>query len=64
MVGRATMGHVAKAGPCPIKPEDWYDPNMPLIETFEQARHFRLGSTVYENGRMPWKEPIPKPRVA
>ncbi len=50
--------------PCPITPKEWYDPNMPLVETFEQARHFRLGPKAYEKGQRPWKEPIPKPRVA
>ena len=64
MLGRPSMGHVSKAGPCPIEPQDWYDPNMPLVETFDQARHFRLGSTAYENGHRPWKEPISRPRVA
>ena len=64
MLGRPTFGHVSKAGPCPVRPKDWYDPNMPFVETFEEARHFRLGPSVYENGKRPWKEPIPKPRAA
>jgi hydroxymethylglutaryl-CoA lyase len=64
MLGRPATGHVSKAGPCPITPKEWYDPNMPLVETFEQARHFRLGPKAYEEGQRPWKEPIPKPRVA
>ncbi len=64
MLGRAAMGHVSKAGPCPVKPKDWYDPNIPLIETFEEARHFRFGSEAYGEQRRPWKEPIPTPRVA
>jgi hydroxymethylglutaryl-CoA lyase len=64
MLGRPAMGHVSKAGPCPVDPKDRYDPNMPLIETFDQARHFRLGSEAYGDGRRPWKEPIPTPRVA
>lgn len=64
MIGRPAMGHVSKAGPCPVEPTDWYDPNMPLIETFEQARHFRLGPEAFGEERRPWKEPIPKPRVA
>jgi hydroxymethylglutaryl-CoA lyase len=64
MLGRQAMGHVSKAGPCPIDPKDWYDTNMPLVETFEQARHFRLGPAAYEEGTRPWKEPIQRPKVA
>lgn len=64
MLGRKSMGHVSKAGPCPVSPKDWYDPNMAFVETFEEARHFRLGPRAYEHGRKPWKQPIPKPRVA
>jgi len=64
MIGRPTMGHVSKAGPCPVECKDWYDPNMPFVETFEQARHFRFGPDVYKDGQKPWKEPIPKPSAA
>jgi hydroxymethylglutaryl-CoA lyase len=64
MIGRPTMGQVSKAGPCPVDPKDWYDPNMPFVETFEQARHFRFGPNVYKEGQRPWKEPIPKPNAA
>ncbi len=64
MLGRPTPGHVSKAGPCPVHPKDWYDPNMPFVETFEEARHFRQGPEAYAGGSRPWKEPIPKPRVA
>lgn len=63
MIGRPAMGHVSKAGPCPVAAEDRYDPNMPLVETYGQARHFRLGPKAYEGGQRPWKEPIPKPQV-
>ncbi|MEE9569060.1 MAG: citramalate synthase [Candidatus Binatia bacterium] len=64
MLGRQSMGHVSKAGPCPVGPKDWYDPNMAFVETFEEVRHFRLGPKAYENGQRPWKKPIPKPQVA
>jgi hydroxymethylglutaryl-CoA lyase len=64
MLGRQSMGHVSKAGPCPVGPKDWYDPNMAFVETFEEVRHFRLGPKAYEHGRRPWKQPIPKPKVA
>ena len=30
----------------------------PFIETFEEARHFKLGPGVYEGGIYPWREPI------
>jgi hydroxymethylglutaryl-CoA lyase len=64
MLGRPTPGHVSKAGPCPIDPKDWYDPNMPFVETYEQARHFRLGPKAYGDAHRPWKEAISRPRVA
>lgn len=58
MLGRSTMGHVSKAGPMPKSPGDWYDPNAPFIETFEEAKHFKLGPDTYEGGIYPWREPI------
>ena len=58
LLGRSTMGHVSKAGPRPRSPDDWYDPNAPFIETFDQARHFKLGPGVYKGGIYPWREPI------
>ena len=58
MLGRSTLGHVSKAGPRPKTLEDWYDPNAPFIETFEEARHFKLGPKAYEGGIYPWREPI------
>ena len=58
ILGRSTMGHVSKAGPRPKTPDKWYDPNAPFIETFEQAKHFKLGPSVYEGGIYPWREKI------
>ena len=58
MLKRTTMGHVSKAGPLPKKPGQWYDPNMPFVETFEEVKHFRLGPKVYEGQIKPWREPI------
>ena len=58
MLGRSTMGHVSKAGPRPRSPDGWYDPNAPFIETFEEARHFKLGPGAYDGGIYPWREPI------
>jgi hydroxymethylglutaryl-CoA lyase len=58
MLGRTTLGHVSKAGPRPKTIEEWYDPNAPFVETFEEARHFKLGPSVYEGGIYPWRKPI------
>ena len=61
VLGRPTMGRVSKAGGRPELPADFYDPNLPLVETHEQARHFLLGPAVAEDGLRPWREPIPAP---
>lgn len=58
ILGRTTLGHVSKAGPRPHTPKELYDPNAPFIETFEEAKHFKLGPGVYEGGIYPWREPI------
>jgi hydroxymethylglutaryl-CoA lyase len=60
IIGRPTPGHVSKAGPLP-KPDRLYDPNLPLVETHEQARHFKLGPEAVAGGNIPWREPIPAP---
>jgi hydroxymethylglutaryl-CoA lyase len=65
VLGRPTMGHVSKNGPLP-RGEDLYDPNLPAIETFEEATQFLRGESVLGD-RRPWREPIPdrrgKPRT-
>ena len=58
ILSRPTFGHVSKAGPRPKSPDRWYDPNMPFVQTLEQAKHFRLGPEVYQGGIYPWKQPI------
>ncbi len=58
ILGRPTMGHVSKAGPRPKTLGLWYDPNMPFVEAFEEARHFKLGPGVYQGNLYPWREPI------
>lgn len=63
VIGRATPGHVSKAGPLPDRGH-LYDPNLPLVETHEEARHFVLGADVVEHQRRPWKEPIPAPALS
>ncbi|OLT12756.1 hypothetical protein BJF78_23730 [Pseudonocardia sp. CNS-139] len=49
VIGRATPGHVGKAGPRPSA-DRLYDPNLPLVETHEQATHFKLGEKVLADG--------------
>jgi hydroxymethylglutaryl-CoA lyase len=61
IIGRTTPGHVSKAGPRPDH-SSLYDPNLPLIETHEQARHFKLGESVLDDTARPWSTPIPAPR--
>jgi hydroxymethylglutaryl-CoA lyase len=60
ILDRPTPGHVAKAGPMP-RDNDLYDPNLPFVETFESAKHFKLGPEVAAGGLYPWREPIPTP---
>jgi hydroxymethylglutaryl-CoA lyase len=61
VLGRPLMGHVSKAGWRPRNADELYDPNLPFVETFEQARHFLLGESVTADGIVPWREPIPSP---
>ncbi len=58
-----TYGHVSKAGPLPHDSEDWFDPNMPFVETFKEARHFRDGPEVYDGQRSPWDKEIKSPAL-
>ena len=60
VVGHELYGHVSKAGPFPT-PDRLYDMDLPLVETFEQAQHFRLGSSVHDGCPRPWKQPIVSP---
>lgn len=55
IIGRQLYGKVSMAGPLPYG-EHLYSADMPLIETEEQAQHFRLGPSVYEGGRRPWAD--------
>jgi hydroxymethylglutaryl-CoA lyase len=60
VIGRPTPGHVSKAGPRP-GPGACYDPNLPLVETHDQARHFKRGDQAVSDGVRPWRAPIPAP---
>ena len=61
IIGRPTIGHVSKAGWSPRNFEELFDPNIPFVETHEQAKHFIQGSKAYEGGVYPWREPITSP---
>ena len=61
IIGRPAPGHVSKAGPLP-RGDALYDANLPLVETFEEARHFRLGADAFQREVRPWREPIPSAR--
>jgi hydroxymethylglutaryl-CoA lyase len=63
IIGRPTSGKTSKSGPPPTEPSAFYDPNLPFVETFEEARHFKLGPEVAEHQVRPWREPIPAPAV-
>lgn len=62
MLGRPLTGQVYKAGPRP-RGKDLYDPQMPFIETFEEASHFRKGAAAYAGKTGPWREPIKSPQL-
>jgi hydroxymethylglutaryl-CoA lyase len=62
VIGRAAPGHVAKAGPRPDRAH-LYDPNLPLVETHQQATHFKNGTALLVDGTRPWREPIPAPTL-
>ena len=57
VVGHELYGHVSKAGPRPRR-EALYEMDMPLVETIEQAQHFRLGPQTYQDCPSPWRAPI------
>lgn len=57
VVGHELYGHVSKAGPRPGL-EDLYAMDMPLIETVEEAQHFRQGPSAYADCSSPYKETI------
>lgn len=57
VVGHELWSKVTAAGPRPTG-ADVYAMDMPFVETFEQAQHFRLGPSVYEGALSPWREPV------
>jgi hydroxymethylglutaryl-CoA lyase len=58
VVGRPLGGRVSHAGPCPDS-SSRYPIAMPLIETFEEAQHFRVGPRAYVGSRAPWRAQDP-----
>lgn len=60
VVGHELYGRVSKAGPRP-RGRALYPMDMPLVETMDQAQHFRLGPAVYADCPRPWKAPISSP---
>jgi hydroxymethylglutaryl-CoA lyase len=60
VVGHELWSKVTAAGPRPSG-ADVYPMDMPFVETFEEAQHFRLGSSVYEGALSPWREPVRSP---
>lgn len=57
VVGHELYGRVSKAGPRPGQ-DALYPMDMPLVETAEQAQHFRIGPQAYAGCPTPWKKPI------
>ncbi|MFD2768038.1 hypothetical protein [Micromonospora eburnea] len=57
VVGHELWSKVTAAGPRPTG-RDVYPMDMPFVETFEQAQHFRLGPSVYEGALSPWRQPV------
>lgn len=55
--GRRLHGRLPLNGPRP-RGDRLYAMDMPLVETFEQAGHFRSGPAAYAGGRAPWRSPI------
>lgn len=60
VVGHELYGHVSQVGPRP-RGEDLYAMDMPFIETFEEAQHFRKGAETYAGALSPWKTEITSP---
>lgn len=60
VVGHELWSKVTAAGPRP-EGAALYAMDMPFIETFDEAQHFRLGPAVYQGALSPWREPIASP---
>lgn len=60
VVGHPLWSKVTAAGPRP-QGQQVYPMDMPFVETFQQAQHFRLGASVYKGALSPWREPVTSP---
>lgn len=60
VVGHELWSKVTAAGPRPTG-KDLYPMDMPFVETFAQASHFRNGPGVYQGALSPWREPVRSP---
>ncbi|MEE8442909.1 MAG: hypothetical protein V3S37_04095 [Dehalococcoidia bacterium] len=61
IMGRPAFGHVSKAGWSPRNFEELFEPNIPFVETHEQAKQKVLGPKAFEGGVYPWGEPRTSP---
>jgi hydroxymethylglutaryl-CoA lyase len=61
LIGRELPGFVSAAGPRPDSGR-LYDPNLPVVETHWEARHFRDGESAFSTPVRPWRQPIPTSR--
>ncbi|GAA4548399.1 citramalate synthase [Pseudonocardia xishanensis] len=61
--GHPLYGKVALAGPRP-RGDRLYPMDMPLVETVEEAAHYRLGPEAYAGGLRPWRRPVASPQRA
>ncbi len=55
---RPLHSQVARNGALP-KGSSLYDRDVPVVYTFEEAQHFRLGASVYEGNARPWVKSAP-----
>ena len=61
IIGRPTPAMSPRPGGCHMATRSMTR-NLPLVETFEEARHFRLGADAFQREVRPWREPIPSAR--
>jgi hydroxymethylglutaryl-CoA lyase len=57
ILGRPLHSQVSFNGPLPGQ-DSLYSEDVPVVFTFEEAQHFRLGSSVYEGNARPWIKEI------
>lgn len=55
IVGHPLKGHVSKSGPLPHG-KQCYPIDMPFVETYDEATHFRAGPEVYAGQISPWND--------